>query len=100
MDAFRPYQYAEGDGLFAAFADTNTEIGGVMTASRSLLGWNQPKLASKSGVSLPTISRMELSAGLVSGHARNVYAVLDAFERAGIEFLNDDAPGVRLRKRE
>jgi transcriptional regulator with XRE-family HTH domain len=69
-----------------------------MKAARSLLGWNQPKLAAKSGVSLPTISRMELSVGLVGGHARNVYAVLDAFERAGIEFLNGDAPGVRLRK--
>jgi len=39
-----------------------------------------------------------LSANRVSGHARNVYAVLDAFERAGIEFLNGDATGVRLRK--
>ena len=26
--------------------------------------------------------------------------VLDAFELAGIEFLNSDAPGVRLRKPE
>ena len=69
-----------------------------MKAARSLLGWNQPKLAAESGVSLPTVSRMELSADLVGGHARNVYAVLDAFERAGIEFLNGDAPGVRLRK--
>jgi transcriptional regulator with XRE-family HTH domain len=69
-----------------------------MKAARSLLGWKQPKLAVKSGVSLPTISRMELSAGLVSGHSRNVYAVLSAFERAGIEFLNGDEPGVRLRK--
>lgn len=69
-----------------------------MKAARSLLGWNQPKLATESGVSLPTISRMELSADLVSGHARNVYAVLDAFERAGIQFLNGEAPGVRLRK--
>ena len=69
-----------------------------MKAARSLLAWNQPKLAAESGVSLPTISRMELYNDLVGGHARNVYAVLDAFERAGIEFLNGDAPGVRLRK--
>ena len=69
-----------------------------MKAARSLLAWNQQKLAAKSGVSLPTIRRMELSADRVSGHARNVYAVLDAFERAGIEFLNGDAPGVRLRR--
>ena len=36
MDAFRAYQYAEGDSLFAAFADTNTEIGGVMNAALEL----------------------------------------------------------------
>jgi predicted transcriptional regulator len=69
-----------------------------MKAARALLGWEQKKLAELSGVSLPTIKRMELYAGRVGGHARNVYAVLDAFERAGIEFLNGDAPGVRLRK--
>ena len=69
-----------------------------MKAARSLLAWNQPKLAAESGVSLPTIRRMELSADRVGGHARSIYAVLDAFERTGIEFLNGDAPGVRLRK--
>ena len=68
-----------------------------MKAARALLGWNQPNLAEASGVSLPTIKRMELSSGRISGRAQNVYAVLDAFERAGIEFLNGDAPGVRLR---
>ena len=69
-----------------------------MKAARSLLGWNQPKLAEASGVSLQTIKRMELYAGRVGGHARNIYAVLDAFELAGIEFLDGDAPGVRLRE--
>jgi len=67
-------------------------------AARALLGWNQPRLANLSGVSLQTIKRMELSTDRVGGHARNVYAVFDAFERAGVEFLNGDAPGVRLRK--
>jgi predicted transcriptional regulator len=71
-----------------------------MKAAWSLLGWNQPKLAEASGVSLPTIKRMELSADRVGGRARNVYAVLDTFERAGIEFLNGNAPGVRLRNPE
>ncbi len=69
-------------------------------AARSLLGWEQRRLAEASGVSLPTIKRMELYADRVGGHARNIYAVLDAFEHAGIEFLNGDAPGVRLRKPE
>ena len=71
-----------------------------MKAARALLEWNQQKLATHSGVSLPTIRRMELSADRVGGRAKSIYAVLDAFERAGIEFLNGDAPGVRLRKPE
>jgi len=69
-------------------------------AARALLGWEQRMLSEASGVSLPTIKRMELYPDRVGGHARNVYAVLDAFEKAGIEFLNGDAPGVRLRKQE
>ncbi|MBT7758869.1 MAG: M81 family metallopeptidase [Rhodospirillaceae bacterium] len=36
MDDFRAYQYAEGDALFAAFADTNTEVGGVIDAAMEL----------------------------------------------------------------
>jgi microcystin degradation protein MlrC len=36
LDDFHAYQYAEGDALFAAFADTNTEIGGVMDAALAL----------------------------------------------------------------
>ncbi len=33
---FHAYQYAEGDGLFSAFAYTNTEIGGVMNMALEL----------------------------------------------------------------
>ena len=36
LDDFHTYQYAEGDDLFATFADTNTEIGGVMNAALEL----------------------------------------------------------------
>ena len=36
LDDFHAYQYAEGDVLFEAFADTNTEIGGVMNAAMEL----------------------------------------------------------------
>ncbi|MFP6773204.1 MAG: M81 family metallopeptidase, partial [Alphaproteobacteria bacterium] len=36
LDDFHAYQYAEGDALFEAFADTNTEIGGVMAAALEL----------------------------------------------------------------
>jgi microcystin degradation protein MlrC len=36
LEAFHAYQYLEGDALFAAFADTNTEVGGAMSAAAEL----------------------------------------------------------------
>ena len=36
LDAFHAYQYAVGDEMFAAFADTNTEVGGAMDAAVEL----------------------------------------------------------------
>ncbi|MBC8238848.1 MAG: M81 family metallopeptidase, partial [Alphaproteobacteria bacterium] len=36
LEAFHAYQYAEGDALFDAYADTNTEIGGAMNAAIEL----------------------------------------------------------------
>ena len=36
LDDFYAYQYSEGDEIFAAFADTNTEIGGAMNAAMKL----------------------------------------------------------------
>ncbi|MDP6833291.1 MAG: M81 family metallopeptidase [Alphaproteobacteria bacterium] len=36
LEDFQNYQYAEGDEVFALFADTNTEIGGVMNAAMEL----------------------------------------------------------------
>jgi predicted transcriptional regulator len=71
-------------------------------AARALLGWSQPVLASASGVSLPTIVRMEGPVGPGRSSAANVDAVRRALENAGVMFLEgDDAgamgPGVRLR---
>ncbi len=68
-------------------------------AARALLRWDQKHLAESAGVSLPTIKRMEMSEGEVRGTASNVWKVQRALEGAGIEFTNDDAPGVRLRRR-
>ncbi|WP_082769480.1 helix-turn-helix transcriptional regulator [Caulobacter sp. CCH9-E1] len=71
-------------------------------AARALLGWSQPVLAKASGVSLPTIVRMEGPVGPGRSSAANVDAVRRALENAGVAFLEgDDAdalgPGVRLR---
>jgi len=70
-------------------------------AGRALLGWSQPQLVAASGVSLPTIVRMESSVGPGRSSASNVDAVRQALEKAGVAFLSADeagGPGVRLKK--
>ena len=66
-----------------------------MRAARALLEWEQREVATRTGLSVPTIQRME-SLGLGRSSAANAERVQRAFEAAGIEFLDDDAPGVRL----
>ncbi|OHB29403.1 MAG: hypothetical protein A2790_21265 [Phenylobacterium sp. RIFCSPHIGHO2_01_FULL_69_31] len=71
-------------------------------AARALLGWSQPALAAASGLSLPTIVRMEGRQGPGRSAAANVDAVQRALEAAGVAFITADAatgagPGVRLR---
>jgi transcriptional regulator with XRE-family HTH domain len=75
-----------------------------MKAARALVGMEQKALAEASGVSLPTIQRMEASNGMVRGVIESLMKVLAALEAAGIEFINEGATstsggrGVRLRK--
>ena len=63
-------------------------------AARALLGWNQEKLAVKTGVALKTIRGFESRRRKPLGVTRA--AIKQALEQAGIEFLNDD--GLRLKK--
>ena len=66
-------------------------------AARALLGWLQEDLAAQSGVSLPTVKRLESRSPLqVSDEAR--LKMEAALEAAGVEFTNGDKPGVRLNK--
>jgi transcriptional regulator with XRE-family HTH domain len=64
--------------------------GRQLRAARALIGWEQTTLAKRSRVAIGTIRRMESFGSTLS----QVQATL---EKAGIEFLNDDSPGVRLR---
>lgn len=71
-------------------------------AARALLGWSQPALAKASGLSLPTIVRMEGQQGPGRSAAANVDAVQRALEEAGVIFLGpkelyQGGPGVRLK---
>ena len=62
-----------------------------MRAARALLGIDQRQLAELSGVSLPTVQRMESSAGNVRGVVDTLTKVVEAFDRAGIELIGDNA---------
>ena len=69
--------------------------GKLIRAARALAGWTQNDLGRISGVSKSTIKAIE--AGQTSRlMAANERLVVDAFESAGVEFTNGDAPGVRL----
>lgn len=73
-------------------------------AARSLLGIDQKKLAELSGVSLPTIQRMEASEGNVRGMVDTLTKVVEALNKAGVELIGENARsegsgrGVRLRR--
>ena len=75
-----------------------------MRAARALLGIDQKRLAELSGVSLPTIQRMEASDGNVRGVIDTLTKVVQALDLAGIELIGDDQPsqgrgrGVRIKR--
>lgn len=75
-----------------------------MRAARSLLGWDQRTLAEAAGVSLPTIQRMEASAGNVRGNVDTLVKVVQALDDAGVVLIAESAVsegggrGVRLKR--
>jgi transcriptional regulator with XRE-family HTH domain len=73
---------------------------GQIKAARSLLGWSQEDLAGASGVSIPTVKRLEASVGALGGREDTGLKLTAALERAGVEFIaeNGGGQGVRLRK--
>jgi predicted transcriptional regulator len=62
-----------------------------MRAARALLGVDQRHLAEMSGVSLPTIQRMEASEGNVRGVVDTLTKVIEALDRAGVELIAENA---------
>jgi hypothetical protein len=66
-------------------------------AARALLGLSQHELAKKSKVALRTLSRMEDFDGPISARTETLTRIVVTLEKAGVEFLNDDRPGVRMR---
>lgn len=74
-----------------------------MRAARALLGIDQKTLAELSGLSVPTIQRMEASSGNVRGVVDSLTRVVEALELAGVELIGENSTspgggrGVRLR---
>jgi len=73
-----------------------------MRAARALLGIDQRELAERSGLSLPTIQRMEASDGVVRGNVDSLMKLVGALAAHGIELIGEGATssaggrGVRL----
>jgi transcriptional regulator with XRE-family HTH domain len=73
-----------------------------MRAARALLGIDQRQLAALSGLSLPTVQRMEASDGVVRGNVDSLMKLVGALHDAGIELIGEGAAstgsgrGVRL----
>ncbi len=76
--------------------------GRQIAAARTLAGLTQGELAAGANISVPTLKRMEASAGAAVGMANNLDAVTRALEAAGVIFQAEGeviagGPGVRLR---
>jgi transcriptional regulator with XRE-family HTH domain len=72
-------------------------------AARALLGIDQRQLADLSGLSVPTIQRMEASGDVLRGNVDSLTKLIAALEKSGVELINDGGAsqgrgrGVRLR---
>jgi transcriptional regulator with XRE-family HTH domain len=62
-----------------------------MRAARALLGLDQRALAELSGLSLPTIQRMEGSDGVIRGNVDSLMKLVGALSTAGIELIGEGA---------
>ncbi len=63
-------------------------------AARALLNWSQQDLVEHSKITKKTIADFER--GVTHPRRQTRSQIADAFEAAGILFLNSEAPGVRL----
>lgn len=74
-----------------------------LRAARVLRGIDQRRLAELSGLSVPTIQRMEASEAMVRGNVDSLVKLIAALDAAGIELIDEgtvssaDGRGVRLK---
>ena len=69
-------------------------------AARGLLAWSQQDLANEAGVGVVTVHQLE--AGTSQPRRATLDVIRRAFERGGVEFIDENGggSGVRLRKRQ
>jgi transcriptional regulator with XRE-family HTH domain len=74
-----------------------------LRAARALIGIDQRQLAELSGLSVPTIQRMEGSDGVIRGNVDSLMKLTGALDAAGIELIGEGAAsqdggrGLRLK---
>jgi transcriptional regulator with XRE-family HTH domain len=77
--------------------------GAQLRAARALVGIDQRELAQRSGLSVPTIQRMESSDGVIRSNVDSLMKLIDALSASGIQLINEGAVsesggrGVRLK---
>jgi transcriptional regulator with XRE-family HTH domain len=77
---------------------------GQLRAARALLGLDQKALAERSGLSVPTIQRMEASEGVIRGNVDSLVKLIGALDASGIVLLGEGSGsdgggrGVRLKR--
>jgi transcriptional regulator with XRE-family HTH domain len=76
-----------------------------LRAARAIVGMDQRALAEASGLSVPTIQRMEASDGVIRGNVDSLMKLIAALEHAGVELIGEGAVsgkggrGIRLKAR-
>jgi transcriptional regulator with XRE-family HTH domain len=68
-----------------------------LRAARVMLGLSQAEIAGRSCLSVPTVKRAEADVGVrVSDAVRAAITVV--LKNAGVEFIDGDEPGVKLKR--
>lgn len=74
-----------------------------LRAARALAGLDQKRLADLSGLSVPTIQRMEASEGVIRGNVDSLMKLIAGLDVAGVILIGEGAAseaggrGVRLK---
>ena len=72
--------------------------GPQLRAARAMARLDQDRLAALAGVATATVQRLEDQNGALNARAATLRALQRALEAAGVEFIDDGRPGVRMRE--